>query len=225
MDSYFEKYSDYIKPKYFMKSELIDKDYLKEKYLRKEEMEYSTLKREIINSGKTKKTIKTLEFSEEDKLKYGVDKMEEIIEVTETEKLIPTIYKIKINFCKFSLFNLDFKLFDIYAIGRGTFYIKSIEKVKYCEDKSVFIIKLLNISYSVLREGSFRTPLGNHDINYLIKNEYYIVNNRGDIMDPKSTPYPSSKWICKDCEKCFVIIPYEWFYNPEELEKHIFSEK
>ena len=191
------------------------------------------IKEKVKEEEKPKETYKyitvrtrVIEFSEEGKKVYGIDKMSEVVEKKELVITKPPLYKIKIKFCNFSIFNLEFKLFDVYAKNyRNTFYIKSIRKVKYTSSNWAFIIKVLNISYPLKSHEKMIMPLCNSDINALIKSENLIVNNRGEVLDYTKVPESCGKWICPDCEKCEIILPEEWFEIPLEIEKHLFDER
>jgi hypothetical protein len=176
------------------------------------------------------KSIKTIEFTDEGKELFKIDKITKSDEKEEIIITNPAKYRIKIESCCFDLFNLKFKLFENYAISynkcgsTNSYYIKSIHKRTYDKFESVFIIKLLNISYKQKLYERFILPLCNSDISRLINNNHFIINNKGLIMDESSSPVPDGNYICPDCEKCFILIPYKWFYNPHELEKFLFEE-
>ena len=176
------------------------------------------------------KSTKTIEFTEKGKELFKVDKIHKVDEKEEIIISNPSEYKIKIDYCTFDIFNLKIKLFENYAISHSkygttnSYYIKSIQKRSYDKFNSVFIIKLLNISYKQKLYERFILPLCNSDISRLINNNHYIINNKGFVMDETSSPVPDGYYICPDCEKCFIIIPYKWFYNPYEIEKHLFDE-
>jgi len=176
---------------------------------------------ESIEKYYSSKITRTIFFTEKGRKKYGVSCISETTERDDIIDTSPTLYKTVISKEKtFIIFEMKVDLEKrVIKSGLNTFTINSIRKETIKSGLKVYILKILNIYFPVVSDKRYIVPLLRIDIEELIEKEYYIVNQRGLIVNHNLRP----EMKVGEMDKCYLLIPENWFLNVDEIEKHLFD--